>query len=87
LDGAIEEGTPPIAANATVRYVLSPRPAGFRWYHMHTMAIGDFTRAQYSGQHGFLMIEPRENPARYDQEFFLALHDWPDTWWRVTTAQ
>jgi FtsP/CotA-like multicopper oxidase with cupredoxin domain len=40
------------------------------------MAMNDFTRAQYSGQHGFLMIEPRDNPARYDQEFFLALHDW-----------
>ena len=38
--------------------------------------MNDLTRAQYSGQHGFLMIEPRENPARYDQEFFLALHDW-----------
>ena len=22
------------------------------------------------------MIEPRDDPARYDQEFFLALHDW-----------
>jgi FtsP/CotA-like multicopper oxidase with cupredoxin domain len=40
------------------------------------MAMNDLTRAQYSGQHGFLMIEPRDNPARYDQEFFLALHDW-----------
>ncbi len=25
------------------------------------------------------MIEPRENPGRYDQEFFLALHDWDGT--------
>jgi FtsP/CotA-like multicopper oxidase with cupredoxin domain len=76
VDGATEEGTLPIAANSTARYAFSPRPAGFRWYHTHTMAMDDFTRAQYSGQHGFLMIEPRDNPARYDQEFFLALHDW-----------
>jgi FtsP/CotA-like multicopper oxidase with cupredoxin domain len=76
VDGATEEGTPPIAANSTARYALSPRPAGFRWYHTHTMAMDDFTRAQYGGQHGFLMIEPRDDPARYDQEFFLALHDW-----------
>lgn len=75
-DGAIEEGTPPIAAGSSARYSFTPRPAGFRWYHTHTMAMNDFTRAQYSGQHGFLMIEPRANPARYDQEFFLALHDW-----------
>ena len=33
-------------------------------------------RAQYGGQHGFLMVEPRDDPAPYDQEFFLALHDW-----------
>src|ERR1700723_2955837 len=76
VDGAMEEGTPPIAANSTARYALSPRPAGFRWYHTHTMAMDDFTRAQYGGQHGFLMIEPRDDPARHDQEFFLGLHDW-----------
>jgi FtsP/CotA-like multicopper oxidase with cupredoxin domain len=76
VDGAMEEGTPPVAANSSARYTFTPRPAGFRWYHTHTMAMNDFTRAQFSGQHGFLMIEPRDNPARYDQEFFLALHDW-----------
>src|ERR1700689_1300546 len=76
VDGAIEEGTPAIAPQSSARYTFTPRPAGFRWYHTHTMAMNDFTRAQFSGQHGFLMIEPRDNPARYDQEFFLALHDW-----------
>jgi len=76
VDGAMEEGTPPIAANSTARFTFTPRPSGFRWYHTHTMAMNDFTRAQYGGQHGFLMIDPRDNPARYDQEFFLALHDW-----------
>jgi FtsP/CotA-like multicopper oxidase with cupredoxin domain len=75
-DGAIEEGTPAIAPGSSARYTFAPRPAGFRWYHTHTMAMNDLTRAQYSGQHGFLMVEPRDNPARYDQEFFLALHDW-----------
>jgi FtsP/CotA-like multicopper oxidase with cupredoxin domain len=75
-DGATEEGTPSIAAASSTRYTFTPRPAGFRWYHTHTMAMNDLTRGQYSAQHGFLMIEPRENPARYDQEFFLALHDW-----------
>ena len=76
VDGAMEEGTVPIAPNSTARYTFTPRPAGFRWYHTHTMAMGDFSRAQYGGQHGFLLVEPRENPARYDQELFLALHDW-----------
>jgi FtsP/CotA-like multicopper oxidase with cupredoxin domain len=76
VDGAIEEGTPAIAAGSSARYTFDPRPAGFRWYHTHTMAMNDLTRAQYGGQHGFLMIEPRDDPARHDQEFFLALHDW-----------
>jgi FtsP/CotA-like multicopper oxidase with cupredoxin domain len=75
-DGAIEEGTPPITVGSSARYTFTPRPAGFRWYHTHTMAMNDLTRGQYGGQHGFLMIEPRDDPARYDQEFFLALHDW-----------
>jgi FtsP/CotA-like multicopper oxidase with cupredoxin domain len=75
-DGAIEEGTPPIAVGSSVRYRFTPRPSGFRWYHSHTMAMNDLTRGQFSGQHGFLMVEPRDDPARYDQELFLALHDW-----------
>ena len=76
VDGAMEEGTPPIAPSQTVRYTFTPRPAGFRWYHTHTMAMGDLTLAQYGGQHGPLLIEPANDPARYDREFFLVLHDW-----------
>jgi FtsP/CotA-like multicopper oxidase with cupredoxin domain len=75
-DGASEEGTPPIAPGTTTRYAITPRPAGFRWYHTHTMAMNDLTRAQYGGQHGPVWIEPRDNPGRHDQEFFLVLHDW-----------
>jgi FtsP/CotA-like multicopper oxidase with cupredoxin domain len=76
VDGAVEEGTPFIAPNSSARFTLTPRPSGFRWYHTHTMALNDFTRGQYSGQHGFILIEPRQDPAPYDREFFLALHDW-----------
>jgi FtsP/CotA-like multicopper oxidase with cupredoxin domain len=76
IDGAMEEGTPMIAPGATRRYVLKPDPAGFRWFHTHTFAGNNLTKAQYGGQHGFLMIEPRENPGLYDREVFLGLHDW-----------
>jgi len=79
FDGAMEEGTPMIPAGGSFRYTFTPTPAGFRWYHTHTFAGNDLKKGQYTGQHGFLMIEPiepRENPAPYDQEFFLALHDW-----------
>jgi len=76
IDGAMEEGTPMIAPGATTRYTMQPSPAGFRWYHTHTFAGKDLTKAQFGGQHGFLLIEPRSNPAPYDREIFLALHDW-----------
>jgi len=76
VDGAMEEGTPALAPGASKRIVFTPRPAGFRWYHTHTMADDDLTRAQYGGQHGFLMVEPASDAGRYDQEFFLGLHDW-----------
>ncbi|HLW24291.1 MAG TPA: multicopper oxidase family protein [Steroidobacteraceae bacterium] len=76
VDGAMEEGTPMIPPRGTARLTFTPRPAGFRWYHTHTSAMQDLTRAQYGGQHGFLLIEPSADPGRYDREFFLALHDW-----------
>lgn len=76
IDGAMEEGTPMIAPGASTRYTMIPKPAGFRWYHTHTYAGKSLTKAQYSGLHGFLLIEPRDNPAGYDREVFLALHDW-----------
>jgi FtsP/CotA-like multicopper oxidase with cupredoxin domain len=76
VDGAMEEGTPMVAPGSTVRYTFTPRPAGFRWYHTHTRAGNNLNEGQYTGQHGFLMIEPRTNAPAYDQEFFLALHDW-----------
>ncbi|WP_242618015.1 multicopper oxidase family protein [Edaphobacter modestus] len=76
VDGAMEEGTPHIPAGSSASYTFTPTPPGFRWYHTHTFAGRDLKKGLYSGQHGFLMVEPRENPARYDQEFFLALHDW-----------
>jgi FtsP/CotA-like multicopper oxidase with cupredoxin domain len=76
IDGSMEEGTPMIAPGVTTRYRMTPSPAGFRWYHTHAFAGKDLRKAGYGGQHGFLLIEPKENPARYDREVFLALHDW-----------
>ncbi len=67
VDGAMEEGTPMIPSGAKVRYTFTPRPAGFRWYHTHTFAGRDLSKGQYSGQHGFLLIEQRANTARNDQ--------------------
>jgi FtsP/CotA-like multicopper oxidase with cupredoxin domain len=76
IDGAMEEGTPMIAPGATTRFSFTPDPPGLRWFHTHTFAGKNLTKAQYGGLHGFLLIDPRDNPAPYDREVFLGLHDW-----------
>ena len=76
VDGSVEEGTPMIAPGDTQRISFTPRPFGLHWYHTHTMAHRDLKRALYSGEFGALIVEPRANPAPYDQEQILVLHDW-----------
>jgi FtsP/CotA-like multicopper oxidase with cupredoxin domain len=76
IDGAMEEGTPMIAQGASATYTFKPEPAGFRWYHTHTFAGKDFTKAQFGGLHGLLLVEGRNAPGDYDREVFLSLHDW-----------
>jgi FtsP/CotA-like multicopper oxidase with cupredoxin domain len=76
-DGATEEGSPELAPNGGMqRYTWVAKPAGCRWYHSHISAGHNLNRATYTGEFGFLMIDPASNPARYDQDIFLALHDW-----------
>lgn len=76
IDGASEEGTPAVPAHGTRRYTLTPRPSGTRWVHTHTAAGADLHRGMYTGQFGFVYIEPASDPARYDREVFLATHEW-----------
>jgi FtsP/CotA-like multicopper oxidase with cupredoxin domain len=76
VDGSMEEGTPMIAARASARYTFTPGPSGTRWYHTHVMAGRNLKRGTYTGQFGFLYIEPRSEPGNYDQEVFLALKEW-----------
>ncbi len=38
-------------------------------------AGNDASRGLYSGMHGLLLVEPRSDPGRYDQEAFVVLHD------------
>lgn len=76
VDGAEEEGTPPIPPHGRRRYQFVAKPAGSRWYHSHTAAMLDLHRGSYTGQFGFLMIDSTNDPGRYDQEVFLALREW-----------
>jgi len=75
-DGAAEEGSPMIPAGGTLRYSFTPKPAGTRWYHTHAMAMEDISRATYSGQFGFLLVEGRAPTPACDQEINLAIHHW-----------
>jgi FtsP/CotA-like multicopper oxidase with cupredoxin domain len=76
VDGVEEENTPMVPPHGRIRYQFTPRPAGARWYHTHTMAGADLHRGAYTGQFGFLMIEGANNPGNFDQEVFLALREW-----------
>jgi FtsP/CotA-like multicopper oxidase with cupredoxin domain len=81
VDGAQEEGTPFVPAAqdgkpGTRTYKFTPTPSGSRWYHSHAMAMSDLHKGTYTGQFGFVYIEPANNPGAYDQELFLALRDW-----------
>lgn len=76
VDGAGDEGTPPVPAHGSRQYAFTPSPAGFHWYHTHNFAGRHLDRGLYTGQFGFLMIDSRDKAARYDQEIFLALRDW-----------
>jgi FtsP/CotA-like multicopper oxidase with cupredoxin domain len=76
VDGAEEEGSPALSPGAHRRVTFTPSHAGTRWYHTHTMAMADVTKGAYSGQYGFLYIEPKSDPGRYDQEIFLAGRHW-----------
>ncbi len=75
VDGAAEEGTPLIPPHGMRRLVFTPKPAGFRFYHTHTMAGQDLMMGQYSGQVGPVYIEPRNEPGNYDKEVFLTLKE------------
>jgi FtsP/CotA-like multicopper oxidase with cupredoxin domain len=80
-DGAMEEGSPMIRAHGKARYAFTPGPSGSRWYHTHNSAkvdakTVDLTRGTYSGQFGFLYIDPKQDAGAYDQEVFLAIHHW-----------
>ena len=76
VDGAAEEKSLAVPAHGHIRYRLTPQPAGARFVHTHAMPMSDLSRGTYTGQFAFVFIEPKSNPGRYDQEIFLASHEW-----------
>ena len=76
VDGAAEEKSLAVPAHGHIRYRLTPQPAGARFVHTHVMPMSDLAKGTYSGQFAFVYIEPKNNPGQYDQEVFLATHEW-----------
>jgi FtsP/CotA-like multicopper oxidase with cupredoxin domain len=80
-DGATEEGSPIIPPGGSHLYSFTPRPGGTRWYHSHAMAMTDLTKSTFSGEFGFLIVDPAAgDPGRYDREVLLASHTWEGSW-------
>ncbi|MBS0380817.1 MAG: multicopper oxidase domain-containing protein [Proteobacteria bacterium] len=75
VDGADEEGTPPVPARGHKREVFTPGPSGLRMYHSLVRAGADLSRGLYSGLVGPVFIEPAHNPGRHDREVFLTLKE------------
>ena len=76
VDGAVEERSLVVPARGHLRYRLTPQPSGARFVHSHVMPMSDLSRGTYSGQFAFVYIEPKNNAGLYDQEVFLATHEW-----------
>ena len=76
VDGAPEEKSLAVPAHGHIRYRMTPQPSGARFIHSHVMPMSDLSRGTYTGQFGFVYIEPKNNPGGYDQEIFLATHEW-----------
>jgi len=75
VDGAAEEKSLEVPAHGHIRYRMTPQPSGARFVHSHVMPGGDLSRGTYTGQFAFVYIEPKNNPGAYDQEIFLATHE------------
>ena len=80
-DGAIAEGSPIIPPGQSRIFALTPKPSGTRWYHSHAMAMTDLAISTYSGEFGFLIVEPAAGePGRYDREVLRAARRWEGAW-------
>ncbi len=76
VDGAEEEKSSPVPPHGRLVYRFTPGPSGARFVHTHAMPMSDLNRGTYTGQFAFVYIEPMNNPGQYDQEIFLATHEW-----------
>lgn len=75
VDGALEEGTPPVLARSRRRYEFVPEPSGTRWYHSHRMAHSDLRMGTYTGEAGIMIVEDGSDRGGYDREVPIFLKE------------
>jgi FtsP/CotA-like multicopper oxidase with cupredoxin domain len=75
VDGAIEQGTPPVPPRSMRRYTFTPEPAGTRWYHSHIKAHRDLDKGTYTGQAGVMIVEGAD-AGGYDREEIIVLKEY-----------
>lgn len=76
VDGAIEEGTPPVPPRSQRRYTFTPEPIGTRWYHSHGMAHRDLKKGTYTGQAGVMIVEGPGDRGAHDREEVIVLKEY-----------
>jgi multicopper oxidase len=70
MDGAPDMPLPPVQPGDTFTYEFTAWPSGTYWYHPHVGYQLD------QGLVGPLIIEPKQEPGKYDREYTLVLDDW-----------
>ena len=65
-----------IAGGGSARISFTPKPSGAALVSHPRPANRDLKCGLYSGQSGMIYVDPQNDPGSYDQEHFLALHDW-----------
>jgi FtsP/CotA-like multicopper oxidase with cupredoxin domain len=75
VDGAGEEKSIVVPPRGQVSYKFTPKPAGIRWVHTHVMPGSNLSSGLYTGEFGMVYIEPNRDSGKYDQEVFLATHE------------
>ena len=70
MDGVPYLSTPPIKSGTTFKYEFPIKQSGTYWYHSHTML------QEQSGVFGSIVIRPKIESLKYDQDLVLMLSDW-----------
>jgi CopA family copper-resistance protein len=70
MDGVPGVTFPGIKPGETFVYKFPVKQAGTYWYHSHSGV------QEQSGHYGPIIIEPHNDPVKYDREYVIVLSDW-----------